>query len=398
MNTHARPDVQALAPRAFCPGEPVRLSGTASGPLACLAFAAKDLFDVAGHVTGGGNPDWARTHGPADATAPVILQLLDAGASLAGKTMTDDLACGMFCENVHYGTPLNPRAPDRVPGGSSGGSAAAVAAGAVDFAIGTDTGGSMRVPAAYCGIYGIRPSHGRVNLTGAIPMAPTFDACGWFAREAELLERIGDVLLPAGAPRACGGLFVADDAFAATEPRMARALEPVLARLSVAGTVQAFIDGPKHNVDVFWPVMSRQLWNANGLWYRREKPMLAPGLAERFENASRVDGAQFAAASAQREALTRTLEERLAGNKVMLMPTTHDIAPLLGRPQAELDAYRLRTVALVSVASLARLPQISLPAAEVDGCPVGLSIVAAFGNDRLLLSVARDIARSLGIR
>jgi amidase len=388
----------ATSQSAFCPGERVTLEGARSGPLAGLRFAVKDLFDIAGHVTGGGNPDWARTHGPADATAPVVLQLVDAGATMIGKTLTDDLACGMFCENIHYGTPLNPRAPDRVPGGSSGGSAAAVATGEATFAIGTDTGGSMRVPAAFCGIYGIRPTHGRLSVSGVMPMAPTFDTIGWFAPNAATLERIGDVLLPAAVNAQANGLYVAKDAFAWAEPRMASALDAVLRRLPITGESSVFAPSPQHAVETFWPIMSRQLWNANGRWFRRERPKLAPGLAERFESASKVSAEQFNAASAERERLTRTLAERLAGDRVLVMPTTHDIAPLKGRPLPELDAYRLRTVALISIASLARLPQISIPAAEAAGCPVGLSIVGASGTDRMLMATARAIAARLGIQ
>ena len=128
-------------------------------------------------------------------TARAITCLVEAGASLEGKVHTDELAYSLNGENHFYGTPLNPRAPDRVPGGSSSGSASAVASGACDFALGTDTGGSVRVPASYCGLFGIRPSHGRIPLDGCMPLAPSFDTVGWFARDARLLERVGAVLL-----------------------------------------------------------------------------------------------------------------------------------------------------------------------------------------------------------
>ena len=146
---------------AFVPGDDTWLPG-GDGPLAGLTFASKDIFDVVGKVTGGGNPAWTATHAPAEANAWVVQQLLDAGAELAGKTITDELTRGIFGENVHYGTPTNPRAPGRVPGGSSSGSAAAVAGELVDFALGSDTGGSVRVPASFCGLYGLRPTHGRI--------------------------------------------------------------------------------------------------------------------------------------------------------------------------------------------------------------------------------------------
>ncbi|HWI12737.1 MAG TPA: amidase family protein, partial [Burkholderiales bacterium] len=172
---------------AFCRHTHVELPGASSGPLAGLTFAAKDIYDVIGHRTGFGSPDWLRTHEPAASTAPVVQQLLDAGATMVGKTQTDELTYSLNGENAHYGTPVNVNAPGRIPGGSSSGSAAAVAAGLVDFALGSDTGGSVRAPASFCGIYGIRPTHGRVSLRGACPLAATFDTAGWFAREASLL-------------------------------------------------------------------------------------------------------------------------------------------------------------------------------------------------------------------
>ena len=168
---------------AFCAHSTARLQGAPGRPLSGLAFAAKDLFDIAGHVTGAGNPDWLALHSPASRTAPVVQALVDAGADMVGKTHTDELSRGILGENAHYGTPTNPNAPGRVPGGSSSGSAAAVAGGLVEFAIGTDTGGSVRIPASFCGIFGIRPSHGRLSLAGVVGQAPSFDTVGWFARE-----------------------------------------------------------------------------------------------------------------------------------------------------------------------------------------------------------------------
>ena len=151
-----------------------------------LTFAAKDdLFDIAGYVTGCGNPDWARTHDPATKTASAIERQVSAGASLAGKTHTNELAYSLNGENHSYGTPINTLAPDRVPGGSSGGSASAVAAGLPDFALGTDTGGSVRVSASYCGLYGIRPDARSIAIDGCMPLAPDFDTVGWFARSAQ---------------------------------------------------------------------------------------------------------------------------------------------------------------------------------------------------------------------
>src|SRR4029077_2005177 len=168
----------------------------------------------AGFPTGGGNPDWTRSNPIPARHAWAVQRLLDAGATLIGKTITDEVSLGIVGENAFYGTPVNSRAPDRVPGGSSSGSAAAVAAGLCDTALGTDTGGSVRVPASFCGLYGIRPTHGRLDVTGMMPQAPSSDTTGWFARDARTFARVSDVMLgeptPATLPTR---LVIAVDAF-----------------------------------------------------------------------------------------------------------------------------------------------------------------------------------------
>jgi amidase len=374
----------------FRPGPEIFIAGAATGPLAGLRFAAKDLFDVAGVVTGGGNPSWFATHAPADTTAPVIGQLVDSGATLVGKTMTDDLACGMFGENPHFGTPLNPRYPDRVPGGSSSGSASAVAAVLVDFAIGTDTGGSIRVPASFCEIYGFRPSHGRVSLNGCIPMAPSFDTCGWLARDLAMLSKVGDVLLPDEGEAEPSQFVVAADMLGLADPAVRERFAALFAALGIGKTVRLLGDlEPDAVVKGFWPLMSRQLWNSNGVWFEREHPVLAPGLEERFIQASRVTGAEFQAADAVRRRLSRALDALLRGNVIALFPTTHAPPPRRNSSFEVQMSYRGRTLELVCPASMGRLPQLVVPAVRADGGHVGLSLVAGFGRDRMLLSAAR---------
>ena len=223
---------------AFIPGPRAQIAGRPGGPLAGLSFAVKDLIDVAGVPTGGGSPDWPR-YGPVPTRhAAVVQTLLDAGASVIGKTITDEVSLGILGENAHDGTPLNPAAPDRVPGGSSSGSASAVASGACDFALGTDTGGSVRVPASFCGLYGLRPTHGRIDFTGIAVQAPASDTCGWFARDPETFGRVAETLfggtLPAALPTT---VLVATDAFGFADEAVAAALMPLVDRLvALVGT------------------------------------------------------------------------------------------------------------------------------------------------------------------
>ncbi len=210
---------------AFLPDGLFDLEGAGEGPLKGLTFAAKDILDVAGRVTGCGNPDWAASH------APVVEALLAAGANLAGKTITDELAYSLNGQNFHYGTPANTNAPGRIPGGSSCGSAAATAAGLVDLALGSDTGGSVRIPASYCGLFGLRPSHGLVSLDGVMALAPSFDTLGWLAPNAALLKAVGEVLLPDGPGTAPASLSIAEDAFALMDEDARARLSPWVARL-----------------------------------------------------------------------------------------------------------------------------------------------------------------------
>src|SRR5215813_12850768 len=218
---------------AFVPGEQFRIEGRAGGPLSGLTFAAKDLFDVAGHPTGGGNPDWARLQRIPTRHAWAVQRLLDAGATLIGKTITDEVSLGILGENPFDGTPLNPAAPERVPGGSSSGSASAVAQGLCDTALGTDTGGSVRVPSSFCGLYGIRPTHGRLDLTGMLPQAPSSDTTGWFARDAATFARVSAVMLgepiPATLPTR---LVIAVDAFGFADAATTAALQPIVQALA----------------------------------------------------------------------------------------------------------------------------------------------------------------------
>lgn len=384
---------------AFVDEEPVILPGAAAGPLMGLRFAAKDLFDVAGHVTGCGNPDWRRTHPPAVKTAPLIERLVGAGATMIGKTQTDELAYSLQGENRHYGTPINVRVPDRIPGGSSSGSAVAVAGDIVHFSIGTDTGGSVRVPAAFCGVCGVRPSHGRIPLDGCMPLAPSFDTAGWFSRDARLLEQIGEILLRDQATRSQPArLLIANDSFAlCDEPariELTKMTDEIQRQFGEA--IPTELSSQLQDwMAAFGILQAVEVWQAHGDWVRAVKPDFGPGIRERFEMASRVTDRQVAAAEQVHRRADEIMRELLDGNRVMMIPTAPGAAPLKDTPTAEIESFRTRTLMLTCVAGMARLPQVSLPLATVEGAPVGLSILAAPGNDMQLLGFARQVFDAL---
>ena len=381
---------------AFCRHTHVELSGTAGGPLAGRTFAVKDIYDVAGQKTGFGSPDWLRTHEPAARTASAVQALLDAGANLVGKTLTDEMAWSLTGENAHYGTPVNVNAPGRIPGGSSSGSVSAVAAGVVDFAIGSDTGGSVRLPASFCGVIGLRPTHGRIPMDGVRPLAPSFDTCGWFARDAALFERVGRILLreEGSAPKPRRALL-AQDALALAGDAVAHALKPAIARVEMLiGALEAVTvaDEPLSQwMNYFRLLQSAEAWAQHGEWVRRVSPQLGPGVKERFAWASSVDPGAVARAKMRREDIARRMAALLEGETVLVLPSAPGIAPLRNSPPQVLDDLRARALAMLSIAGLARLPQVSLPLASLEGCPLGLSLIAARGNDTMLLALAKAL-------
>jgi amidase len=395
MTTAQGADPAAVHASAFLAHGEVTLPGAAQGPLAGLTFAAKDLFEVAGTRSGWGNPDRLEEAPVSAATASALLPALAAGATLVGKTQTDELASGMFGENPHYGVPINPRAPDRVPGGSSSGSAAAVAAGLCDFAFGTDTGGSVRVPASFCGLFGIRTTHGRISTAGLMPMAPSFDTVGWFAREAALLRRIGEVFFEAAAAAPKPRLLLAEDAFTLPVPPVAEALRAAAARLGPATSVALYAEGAAYWLDSFRPLQLGEFWATHGTWATRPSRRLTPVVRERMALAAAVPPEAIAVAGQRREALSTRLHALLGEDGILVMPTAHDLPPLRGAPVEAQVAFRDRTLALTCVASLCRLPQVSLPAGRLDGVPIGLSLLAAPHRDAMLLAAAEALAPAL---
>ena len=381
---------------AFCRDTHVELEGASHGPLVGLTFAVKDIYDIAGHTTGFGSPDWLRTHGRASRTAPVVQRLLDAGAHLVGKTHTDELTWSLTGENAHYGAPVNVNAQGRITGGSSSGSASAVTAGVVDFAVGSDTGGSVRLPASFCGILGMRPTHERIPLDGVCPLAPSFDTCGWFARDAAVFERVGRTLLRdhTSAPP-LARLLIAQDALQVAGETVAHALRPALDKVAVlVGTPEAVTvsDEPLTRwMDYFRFLQGAEAWACHGEWITREKPALGPGVRERFAWAATVRPEDITHARTRREEIARRMAEMLGERTVLALPSAPAIALLRNSPPKVLDDLRARALPILCIAGLARLPQVSLPLAKLDGCPLGLSLIAARGNDTLLLEVARSL-------
>jgi amidase len=380
---------------AFVEGPALLLAGASTGPLEGTTLGVKDLFDVAGTVTRAGNPDYASGRSLADASATAVERLVAAGASVVGRTVSDELAFSLSGTNVHDGTPVNPAAPGRVPGGSSAGSAVAVAAGLVDIGLGTDTGGSIRVPASYCGVVGWRPTHGRVPLTGVVPLAPSFDTVGAFTRNVELLERVANTLLSRADTATAGSdvRVVAESALLLRDG-VAESFDAACAGLDAAGSTVFGIDFDEA-FDAFRTRQQWEAWNCHGRWIEECRPRFGPGISQRFTTSSRVAASSLGPADVVRDRIRATLVEATANGTVLLVPAAAGPAPPLQRTSAAHDDDRMRTLRLGCLAGLAGAPVVVLPGAEVDGLPFGVAAIGAPGSDRALLAWARTAIEAM---
>ncbi|WP_309120734.1 amidase [Paenibacillus sp.] len=377
------------------------LAPTSEGPLSGMRFAAKDIFALRGYVAGAGSPEWRSTHEPAANHAEAVERLLRSGAELIGTTHTDELMYSLNGENYHYGTPLNPKAPRHIPGGSSSGSAVAVAAGEADFALGSDTGGSVRIPASYCGIFGFRPTHGAVPDAGMVPLAPSFDTVGWLARDASALRRVGGALLPAPpeAPTGFRRLLAAEDAFAAADPAVANAARAVLKQVEAlrepAVGVTVSEEGLERWMNCFRLLQGSEIWRTHGAWVERVKPRFGPGVAERFAWARTIRPEETEPELELRERIRQRMAALLGGDGILVMPTAPAGPPLRNTVGPELEKRRTATLQMCCAAGLAGLPQLTMPLVEWNGLPVGVSFLAGPGQDARLLAWAESIAPAL---
>ena len=385
--------------RAFMPYPPVEVTGSSFGPLAGLTFAAKDLFDVAGYPTGGGSPAVLARSGIKTTTAPAVQLLLDAGARFVGKTHTDEFAFSMNGKNAHFGTPLNGAAPDRIPGGSSSGSASAVSNGLVDTALGTDTGGSVRAPASHCGLFGIRPTHGRISLEGCLDLAPSFDTCGFFARTPDVFASVAAVML--GEDRAplpdAPRLLLAADAFAMLDTDVRAVLAPQVARMEVQLGAAKLTDaaGVAGFEPLYWAfrrLQARESWLADGAVIETHRMPLGPGVAERFAYARDLRDDEVAGAAEARADFRERFAALVTPGTVLALPTMPDIAPLLTEDEANLDLYRNRALNILCLSGLSGFPQVTLPLARRHGAPLGLSLLGPPGSDLSLVRLATRLA------
>lgn len=395
-------------------------------PLTNLTFAVQDIFDVEGFVTGFGNPDWLRTHEPASRTAPAVAFLVGGGATCVGKTHMDELAYSFNGENKHYGTPVNPSATSRMPGGSSSGSAVAVAAGLVDFALGTDTGGSVSIPAAYCGILGFRSSYGAVSSVGVVPMSPSLDTVGWFARDPITLHKVGHVLLqqPYTETRQPRRVFIADDCFNLSSVKMVQrvsisAIEKSFGRQAIVRLkLGEYLASKIPSLDNFqkeWEngkvqhsesalvslksalqLLQRYEFKTNHEdWASSVKPDLGPGISERVKAALQSNPKLVGECLKVKDEARAALSELLMNDGILLMPTAPDPPPKLRTKGNLVAEFVERACTLLSAAGMSGCCQVSVPVGKYGECPMAVSLIAKHGLDRFLLDAVNTLFSTL---
>ncbi|MET8795661.1 amidase family protein [Nocardia sp. NPDC004568] len=359
------------------------VAATAPGPLSGAAVAVKDLYAVAGFRVGAGVPAYRREQVAAPRHADAVARLLAAGAQIRGIAQTDEFAYSLTGGNGGSGMPVNPAAPDRIPGGSTSGPAVAVARGEADIGLGTDTAGSIRVPAAYQGLWGLRTTHGRMDTSGLLPLAQSFDTVGWITREGTTLAAVADSLLDADTSAPAGFLV---------DPALCACADPAIA--AAVGTVAESLGAEPVEIPVAdsWPAAFRtvqafEAWANHGKWVGAHPGVLEPAVAQRFAFAATVTAAQAAVAREVLRAAAQTLRSTI-GARVLLLPAAATRPPRRAGGQAVWEEARARTLRLTCLASIAGLPALTVPLRSGADAPSGLCLLGAPGTDRSLIHLA----------
>jgi amidase len=384
---------------AFTPDGNFTIEGKSEGALSGLTASVKDLFDIAGHQTGAGNPQWLSSHSVPDEHAEIVKQMLEAGVKVIGKTITEELAYSLVGENIHYGTPVNPHNHECIPGGSSSGAAVSAAAGLCDFALCTDTAGSVRLPASFCGIWGLRPSHGVLSSGGVVPLAPSFDTPGWVSKSPDVMLQVGEALLPADQftlDTKQLTLALPEDLWARARPEFTDILEPIYQKISsfFSATDSASLS---NNELLDWQNAFRiaqgfEAWQSHGDWINLVQPNFGPGIKERFQWASTINQSEATVAKVSMLSNVKKIHTYL-NHSVICMPTVSYLAPRKGQASSEQD--RTNALCLLSLSSMSGVPQITMPLANIDGKALGLSLMSQRYSDKQLLKLGQDIWKNL---
>ena len=396
---HVTPRAQALDRSVWrSVGDPL-FQGAWEGPLEGLTVAVKDLFAIKGYRIGAGNPTYLDSARAETTTAPAVADLLRGGASLRGVARTDEFAYSIAGDNAHYGTPPNGALPGALPGGSSSGPATAVATGQADIGLATDTAGSVRVPASYQGLWGLRTTHGLVPRQGLLPLAQSFDTVGWLTRDGATLQRVADWCLSYDGSDSTESVFgesgadlpwrfvIPAEALDAADAATRAAFEAFVAASALPVETASIGDLDDYLVP-FRTVQGAEAWRNNGDWLRAHPAATGPAVAERFRAAAAVTAADEAAARTALAPLRARLID-LVTDAVLILPTAPGPAPARTAGGEGIDAVRQATLRLTTPAAVAGLPALSVPlltvASPLGPAPVGVCLVARAGTDIALV-------------
>jgi|TARA_B110000914_G_C15439590_1_gene435454 amidase len=365
-----------------------------NGNLKNLKFVLKDMCDVKNIKTSCGNPDFYKACEPAKKHAEFLSNILSEGAILEGITICDEFFYSVIGENSHYGTPKNLNAPNCVPGGSSSGSAAALTTDLFDFSIGSDTGGSVRVPASFCGLLGIRPTHGRINANGVYPMAPSFDTIGWFSNNIKTFQKIGEVLLDKNENEniTFNQFVIAEDLLELVDTDIKnqfnsyyKELHPNIKHIRLSKFSKSEI------ADNFRILQAGEIKEHVIPWIEKNKPKISLEINSRIEMASEILPLEIDAAKTFRQEIISEINNSLPEGDIAIFPTTPFSAPKCGQSDQDLGSDRKKIMEMTSIAGMTSRPQISIPKFKGKTGPVGISILGWQNSDEILLNKLSEI-------
>lgn len=384
---------------AFVRDNHIALEGSKEGKLKDLVFAAKDVFMIKGSTVGNGHPDWLKHHGPDPFTSSAITKLLNQGADLVGKTICDELCYSISGENWHYGSPINPHDVRRFTGGSSSGSGAATAGGLVDFALGSDCLGSVRMPASYNGLFGMRPSYQRVANDGEAPYCISMDVLGYVAAEPDVFVKLSEVLLDEDSEKTTfKQLYVAKDCFDTVDADVKAAFEPAVefikTHLDDSKDVIVAPEGLDSWVDAFRLVQGYEVWESYGGFVNRYAPRISRGPKERLEWASTITLNQYNEALTIKKEIEDYFTRFLPHDAILILPTGASVAPLRTASLEDINRERHQSSNLLCISPLTGTPQVTVPLVKLHDVPMGLTLISNKGTDMELVRFAAKVAKA----